>query len=98
MPINVLSMFLERGFCDYDTTSGERGNYLWNETQVGVTIQQDCFYEPLNEMGFAFRYCIANELWNSTDASECVTENTYRLRLLSRVIIFAIIHWNTILH
>ena len=69
-------------------TSGERGNYFWSETKVGVTVEQDCFYEPLNEIGFASRHCIMNQEWNLTDTNECATLNTYRLRLISRVIIF----------
>ena len=68
-------------------TSGERGNYFWSETKVGVTVEQDCFYEPLNEIGSAYRHCIMNQEWNLTDTNECVTLNTYQLRLISRVII-----------
>ena len=85
---NKFIILIDNGFCDYDfsfTSPDNRGVYNWNETEVGKTDKQMCFFEPLNEGGFAIRKCRSRQMWDPYNGSLCVTENTYRLRLLSRV-------------
>ncbi len=63
-----------------------RGEYIWSETKVGVTVNHKCYYEPINEFGQASRHCDMHGVWRMSNVDdECVTKNTFQLRQLSRV-------------
>ena len=92
-------LFAVNGFCSYDsfTSPDDRGTYNWTETAVTSppTIRElDCFYEPQNikEGGIATRACLFNNTWRNPNdttrpynGSQCITESTFQLRMLSRV-------------
>ena len=85
------------GFCSYENfiSPDDRGTYNWTETAVEhpPTVRElDCFYKTQEEVGVARRLCQSNNTWRhpsdptrSYDGSQCITESTFRLIMLSKV-------------
>ena len=58
----------EEGFCSYEQTTEEDGNYTWIETMGNTQQTQLC----LNTQGNATRNCLTGGLWTPVDFLECV--------------------------
>lgn len=90
-------MFTGDGFCNFErfVSPDDRGTYNWAETAVEtppIVRELECFYEPQQDIGVARRACRTNNTWSHPDdsllqydGSQCVTNSTYQLRLLSQV-------------
>lgn len=86
---------LDQGFCDHELnfqSPDNRGSYNWSETEVGMTNEVQCFYDSMLSMEteMAVRKCNSRNVWTGTGASsydgmECLTMNSYQLRLISKV-------------
>ena len=62
-------MYVVEGFCSYEVTTSEDGDYEWTET-VGNTKQtRPCLNTT---QGNATRNCLIGGLWTPVDLVECV--------------------------
>ena len=68
----VLLIFAEVGFCNTETTShADRGDYAWEETEVGSSFQTSCAFGPSNEQ--AVRECESRSSWAEPQILSCGT-------------------------
>ena len=67
-----LLLFAEAGFCNAETTSdADRGDYAWEETEVGSSSQTSCAFGPANEQ--ATRKCESRSSWGEPQILSCGT-------------------------
>ena len=67
-----LLLFAEVGFCNAETTSDiDRGDYVWEETEVGSSSQISCAFGPSNEQ--ATRECESRNSWGQPQLLSCRT-------------------------
>ena len=67
-----LLLFAEVGFCNAETTSdADRGDYAWEETEVGSSSQTSCVFGPANEQ--ATRECEKRSSWGEPQLLSCRT-------------------------
>ena len=65
--------------------------YNWTETRVGGTDRQECFFGskdddfPNDMIANATRKCISHEEWMMYDSTQCLSEDSYRLRMIAEV-------------
>ena len=79
----------EDGFCEYEQEITEHGTFIWNETPVGETDEQECQYgndKGIPEGSKATRYC-APEGWMMYSGYACLPKATFILIQLAMVCI-----------
>ena len=65
--------FTELGFCDAEATSDvDRGDYIWEETEVGSSSQTSCAFGPSDEQ--ATRECEERSSWGEPQILTCGTQ------------------------
>lgn len=66
-------------------SSEERGVYVWNEAEVGSTLERNCVYgnNLQTQQQNGRRSCTAHRTWKDAELINCITFDTYRLRQLA---------------
>ena len=64
---------IELGFCEAEITSDvDRGDYAWEETEVGSSARAPCSFGPSNKQ--ATRKCQSGDLWDEPQIVMCGTQ------------------------
>ena len=80
----VILVFSDAGFCDFEIQDTPHGEYHWNETLVGRTDKQQCFYGSNSEGGMATRECGNHDMWMDYTSTDCITRVQHNLNNLVR--------------
>ena len=80
----------ESGFCDLEPDVYTiHGNYTWKETAVGQNSSSVCQFGPEDNVDKAMarvsRMCAGPHDWLDYYGGYCITEVTWRIRLLANV-------------
>ena len=80
-----IDLAVEYGFCDYEVTITNRGNYTWVETEGNSDVSLDCQLGPaegVEEPALAIRTCDPFGEWQDSVLDQCITIISSRLRQL----------------
>ena len=88
-PFNVLLTVLhaENGFCNFEVTDSNRGEYSWSETVAGRGVSLPCTFGGSNgPEAVALRVCNeAMRQWEVPILNECFTEVTGDIQRIGEV-------------
>lgn len=84
----LLTLLLtESGFCNFEETDSNRGEYNWPETVAGKAVSLPCTFSGLNgPEAVATRVCNGSmQQWEMPILNECFTEVTSDIQRIGEV-------------
>ena len=86
-----MKFFTDKGFCDLEVDVHTlHGMYTWIETAMGHNASSECRFGPEDDIGvnvtaMVTRMCSGPHQWTDYYGGYCITEVTFRIRMLGNV-------------
>ena len=82
----IISPHAVNGFCNFNMTSNNRGEYNWTETSGGNSIMMPCTFGGESMGATAMRFCNGSQQdWEAPVLTMCFTEITSNIQEIGMV-------------
>ena len=93
----IISSHVVNGFCNFNMTSNNRGEYNWTETSAGNSTMLPCTFGGESMEPTATRFCSGSQQdWEAPVLTMCFTEITSNIQGIGMVSLFKLSKFSTV--